>query len=83
MGQSATLIDFHVSVSLISAANWFTEGRFNFSSINFILILSDTFELLSSLSKQFCDNWSDFIRAGILSSVVKIIFLLEFFTCKE
>ena len=68
MGQSSMLIDFHVSVSLISAANWFTEGRLYFSSIDFVLILSDTLELLSSLSKRFCDNWSDFMRAGILSS---------------
>ena len=32
---------------------WFTERRLNFSSMVFILILSDTLELLSSLSNRF------------------------------
>ena len=70
VGFPSTFTDFQTSVSLIWAASWFTDRRLNLFNMNFVLILSFTFELFKALSSLFWVIWSDFNAVDFLSSLV-------------
>ena len=70
IGLPSIFCDFQTSWSFIVAANWLTEGSWNFVSMVATLILSLILVLFNSLRSLFWVSCNSFMRLVVPSSLV-------------